>query len=162
MAETVVKDGLCHIKLASPADGTLEALGYARNSVDPSGDTYMTDVPGDQNGGDEGPPIEIQHMGDIWRVRIELTKFDTAVATKLKARLPGATEGVPATPGTLLFADNKVFRLLLHSTSRPMNFKRAVLRSAVEFNKGTKWQTFSCEFECHKDADGVMYDATTS
>ena len=162
MAETVNKDGLCAIKIAAPFGGTLELLGYSRNGVEPDLEPYFDDVPGDQNGGDNGPPIEIQYFGEIARVRIEVTKFDPAVAAKITARCPSATAGTPHAVGTLLFAEGEYYRLLLHTPTRPMNFTRAIPRGAVTANKGTKWQTYTCEFECHKDANGVLYNATTS
>ncbi len=163
MASSVNKDGLCNVKIAAPFDGSLEHLGYSRNGVEPDQEPYFDEVPGDQNGGDQGPPIEIQYLGEIVRVRLEMTRFDDAVADKIRKRCPGAaTVGTPHTTGTLLFAEEEYFRLLLHSPTNPMNFPRAIPKGAITANKGTKWQTFTCEFECHKDENGVLWNETTS
>lgn len=163
MAIAVQKDGACQIKIASPHDGTLEELGYTRNGVDPEHDGFYSEVHGDQNGGDEGPPIDIQYFGEIARVRIELTKFDLAVFEKIRRRVPSATTaGTPAAPGVLMFAAEDYFRLLLNTASNPMNFTRAIPRSAISYNKSTKWKTASCEFECHKDENGVLWNVATT
>jgi hypothetical protein len=163
MTATVQKDGACEIKIAVPFGGTLEVLGYTRNGADASQDTHMTDVPGDENGGDEGPPIDIQHFGDVWHITLELTKFDRAVLKKIQRRIPSATtDGTPAAPGTLTFASGDVFRVLLNSPTEPMNFLRCVPRSAIEFNKGTKWMTARVSFDCYKNASGIIHNAVTT
>ncbi len=160
MAAAVQNGGLATIKVDVGAG--LVTLGYTRNGADESEDSFMTDVPGDENGGDEGPPIEIQMMGMIARVRLELTKWDTTVAAAIRARLKSATDGTPPTPGTMIFSGAKDFRLLIHSVSLPHNFPRAIPRSAIEMNNGTKYATLVIEFECHKDANGVLRNATTT
>ena len=55
--------GLAPIKV----DG--ELLGYTRNGADTTKEAYWLDVPGDENGGDDGPPIDVQYLGEIARVR---------------------------------------------------------------------------------------------
>lgn len=161
MATAVSNAGLCTIKILIPG-GSLETLGYTRNGAEPTEEAFFIDVPGDENGGDEGPPIEIQYMGQIARIRVELTKFDVAVLAKVRKRIHTATLGTPATAGTLMFAGTKDFRLLLHSPNDPRNFPRVICRGAIESNNGTKWQSWSMEFEAHKDANGVLENTTTT
>lgn len=160
MAATVNNAGLASIKIDAGSGLTL--LGYTRNGADVSEDAYMTDVPGDENGGDEGPPIEIQIMGETARVRLELTKWDTTVADLIRARVRAATAGTPPTAGTMLFSGTKYFRLLVHGVALPQNFPVAIPRAPIEINKGTKFATLVIEFECHKDSNGVLYNSTTT
>lgn len=160
MATAVQNGGLATIKVDYGSG--LAILGYTRNGADESEDSYMTDVPGDENGGDEGPPIEIQIMGETARVRLELTKWDATVLAAVRSRTKGGTDGTPPTAGTMLFSGSKDFRLLIHSVNLPHNFPRAIPRATIEINNGTKFATVVVEFECHKDANGVLRNATVT
>lgn len=159
MAIAVNVDGPALIKIDAGAG--LEDLGYSINGVEIAPEVFMSDVPGDQNGGDEGPPIDIQYFGEIARVTFELSKWDTVVADKLLARLKGGTTGGIGTAGTLLAAGSATFRLLILPTSRPYNFVQAIPRAAIEINKGTKFSRFRTEMECHAAA-GVLWNVTTT
>ncbi len=161
MAAAVRNAGLCTVKVQMPS-GSIEILGYTRDGAEPTEETHMVEVPGDENGGDEGPPIEIQHLGDRARIRLEFTKIDKTVLDKVRNRVPGGTFGTPATPGTLMFAAGKDFRLILHSPNEPRNFPRCICRSAIESNNGTKWQRWSLEIEAFKNDSGVLENTTTS
>jgi len=140
----------------------LTALGYTRQGAEIRDQAFWIDVPGDQYGGDQGPPIDVQYLGEIARIRLELTKWDETVATNLRARLAGDTEGQPGTPGTLMFGGSKCSRLLINPTTGPWNFPRAFLRDVWEMNKGTKYSTLVLEYEAHKDANGVLYNAVST
>ena len=162
MAESVQVAGPCLVKVGTGSAGSLETLGYTRQGADVRDQAFFVDVPGDQNGGDQGPPIDIQYMGEIARIRLELTKWDDAIAAKIRTRLLAGTEGSPGTAGTLMFGDSKTVRVLLSTTMGPMNFPRAFLRDPWEVNKGTKYSTLVVEFEAHKDSTGVLYNAVTT
>jgi hypothetical protein len=140
----------------------LEIVGYTRNGADISERQFVIDVPGDENGGDEGPPIEIQDLGQIAHIRLEFTKWDPAVIDKIRARLKGGTAGSPAAAGTLVFAGSKDFRLLVHTTTRPMNFPRVTFREPIEHNMGTKYAILTLEGTAYKDGNGVLWNATTT
>jgi hypothetical protein len=155
-------DGPVLVKIAS-AGGSLSSLGYTEDGAETEKQPYQYNVFGDQNGGVDGPPIDVQYLGEIARVRLLLTSFDTAVTDLLDAILAGATAGTPGTVGTLQFTEsNKIFRLLLSPTNRPVNFTRAILRNSITRNKGTKHTKYFVEFECHKDSNGVLHNTTTT
>ena len=163
MAEAVVVPGAALIRVDTGSASALETVGYTRNGAEVIREGYFLDVPGDQNGGDDGPPIEIQYLGEIARVRLELTKWDSAITAKFEQRLKGSvTVGTPATTGGLMFAGGFTYRLLIQTTLLIRNFTRAFPRAAFEINQGTKWAAFICEFECHKDGSGVLFNTTTS
>jgi len=140
----------------------LEDLGYTGQGADVQNQGFFLDVPGDENGGDAGPPIDIQYMGEIARIRLELTKWDSAIAAKIQTRLLAGTAGTPGTAGTLMFSGSKTVRVLLSTTSGPMNFPRCFLRNPWEINKGTKYSRLVLEFEAHKDGSGILYNAVTA
>ena len=160
MAAAVLVAGATAVSVGTGAAAALEALGYTRNGVIVRKDAFWLNVPGDENGGDDGPPIEIQYLGEIAIVRLELTKFDTAIIAKLAARLRGGTEGTPGTVGQLIFSGSKDYRLLLNNTNDVINFPRAIPRGAYEKNRASKYTTAILEFECHKDGSGVLHNTS--
>lgn len=166
MAISVFNAGPALIKINDFQGGGIQSLGYTRNGADTTKEAFFVDVPGDQNGGDEGPPIEIQYMGEIARVRLELTKWDGAVAALITCRVAGATDGTPSAAGTFMFAQSKFVRLIIDGssayTSLDINFPCAIPRMPIELNRGTKYGILVCEFECHKDASGVLHNTSMS
>ena len=162
MAITIQVDGPALIKIASPAAGSLDSLGYTENGADIEEQLFPYNVVGDQNGGDAGPPIDIQYMGEMHRIRLLLTTYDEAILNKIRAGLAGGTAGTPGTAGTLYFQDTKAFRLLIHTTNRPRNYGRVVFTEAKSINKGTKHSKALVTALAYKDGSGVLYDATTT
>jgi len=162
MAEAVQVAGVAEVKTGTGTAGALEVFGKTRAGADVRSQGYWIDVPGDDHGGDQGPPIDVQYLGETARIRLEMTKWDETVAAKVRSRLASGAEGTPGTAGTLMFGDDKTIRVLLNTTSGPMNFPRCFLRNEWEINKGTKYSTLILEFEAHKDATGVLYNSTTT
>lgn len=162
MAETVIVDGPCVIKVDTGSANALETLGRSEVGVDVTEQCFAYEVHGDDQGGDVGPPIDIQYMGEVHQVRATLTKYDEAILNKVRPRLYGGTAGTAGTPGTLWFADSKFYRLLLHSTNRPRNYLRAIWRDAFEVNKGTKHSKAVIVAHCYMNSSSVLYNSTTS
>lgn len=161
MAVQIEVKGPALIKIASPAGGSLEILGYTNNGVEITEEIYTGRVDGDQNGGEEGPPLDLQYFGEVHIVQMTLTKFDKAVLNKIRASYAGATAGTPGTPGTLMFQDEKAFRLLIASTNDPRNYTNVVFHRPKTLNVGTKHQRAIVVAECHKHpTTGVLYNAT--
>jgi hypothetical protein len=162
MAHAVNVAGPAEVKVGTGSAGALESLGYTRQGADVRNQGFFIDVPGDQNGGDQGPPIEVQYLGEIARIRLEMTKWDEAIAAKIRTRLLAGTEGTPGAAGTLMFGDSKTVRVTLSTTTGPMNFPRCFIRGEWEINKGTRYSTLVVEFEAHKDSTGVLYNAVVT
>lgn len=160
MAEAVQVTGPCAVRIGDEGGNlaALSLLGYTRNGADITAEGYFVNVPGDQNGGDDGPPIDVQYMGETARIRVELTKWDSTVAATIEARLQGGTGGTPGTPGSLMSAN--AFRLLLDTTTGDRNFLRVFPRGAIELNKGTRYSIMVFEFEAHEGSGGVLWNTT--
>jgi hypothetical protein len=157
------------VKVGTGTAGALENFGYTRQGAETRREAYWINIPGDEHGGDEGPPIDIQYLGEVAFVRCEMTKFDADVFRRIAARVKGATAGVPASAGTLMFtpdstnpATTNAIRVILSNTAAPVNFPRAIPRAAIELNVGTKYSTALVEFECHKDSNGTLYNTNVS
>jgi hypothetical protein len=163
MTATVHNHGKAQIKVGTGSEGALEILGYTRNGADVTEEGFFIDVPGDENGGDAGDPIDIQYLGEMARVRIELTKFDTSVVDKVQARLNTAkTRGEIGTPGFFIFLNDVAFRLLINSPNNPQNFLRAVPRAPTQRNMGVRFTMIVMEFDCYKNDNGVLYNSSTA
>ncbi len=163
MAASVVVAGVAEVQIYSTAGAAMAILGYTRNGVEITKEGFFLDVPGDSNGGDDGPPIDVQYHGETARIRCELTKFDNALADEIKGRIAdldtNSTPGTPPGAGVLMFAGAEAIRLLINSASDPINFPRVFPRFPIEQNRGTKFSTLIVEFEAHANGSGVLYDA---
>lgn len=164
MTATVHNHGKATIKVDTGSSNALEILGYTRNGVDVYDEGFWIDVPGDENGGDQGDPIDIQYLGEMARVRIELTKIDTAVLAKVMKRRNAAakTAGTVDTPGRFVFLNSEFFRLVIDSPTDPRNFLRAIPRAPTQKNMGVRFTMKTIEFDCYKNDSGVIYNATVS
>lgn len=160
MAITVQNAGLTLVKIATTAAQTLVDLGYTRNGVDVTTQPYFIDVPGDANGGDQGPPIDIQYLGEIAHIRLELTSWDSAVLDTIKARIPGGTAGTPGTVGTFAFQGNVHYRVVLSNPNLPRNFPRVMFREPIQKNFGTRFAMVVLEGIAYKNGSGVLYNTT--
>jgi len=162
MAIAVVTTGPALVRVDTGASNALEDLGYSVDGVQIIERTFISDVYGDQNGGTDGPPIELQYMGQVDTVRMELSKFDDAVVDKIRPRLYGGTLGSSGTAGTLIAAGSLGFRLLIEPTTDPRNYLFAIPREPIEVNRGTKRSLLIMEWECHANASSVLWNATTT
>lgn len=162
MAAAVIVAGKVLIRTGSGSADALEDLGYSINGVRIFEDVFTGDVPGDENGGDAGPPIDIQYFGQVDRIEIEMSKFDAAVIAKIAPRLKGGTAGTVGTPGTLFGAGSKFFRLLLTSTNFTRNYLAAVPRAPIEANWGTKFTSLRLMFDCYALGGTTLYNTSTS
>jgi hypothetical protein len=158
MAIAIIVDGLVTVKI-TPYSGAQASLGYTRNGVDITFEGFFLDIMGDENGGDDGPPIDVQYLGEVARIRCELTKWDTAVALDVMQRHITSAAGVPViTPGSgLINQDGGYLGLELTSANRTYTFPRCFPRNSIELNKGTKFSTFTCEFEAHRFNSATIY-----
>lgn len=142
--------------------GGLANFGYTADGVFITGQPFTLDVPGDQNGGESGPPIDVQHFGSIMRVRVEMTSWEGAVASALSALTAGGTAGVQPTMGTLLGLNSLTYRVLILPTTDPINFPKCIIKAPWEINKGSKYGRLIFEFEAHSFTGTTVFNSTTS
>lgn len=159
MAVTVYVPGPATIKIAVPS-GSLQTLGYARNETEIILTPFYHDIHSDENGGDQGPPVEKQFLGAVAQIRMRLSKIDTAVADIVEKFMSGASAvGAPGAAGSLMFAGDNSLRLLIDSATGPRNFLRACPTSPIESNHGTKAMEKFVEFTAYKNDSGVLWNA---
>lgn len=161
MSVAIQVDKAAQIKIASPAAGGLEELGYTSDGCMITEQLFTTEVHSDEYGGNEGPPADIQFLGEIHIVRLNLSRYDEAVANKIRSSVAGGTAGTPAARGLLYKQDSKFWRLLINTAVRPRNYLCAIFRTPKEFNKGTKYSQLQIEAVCYETAVGQpLYNTT--
>jgi len=167
MAKAVQVPGVCEILTGTGSAGALESMGYSINGVDVEEDEFLIDVPGDENGGDEGPPIDIQSLGQVHTLRFDLSKYDADVVAKLLPSVRGGTAGTQPTMGSLLFAGSLGFRVVLkcvNATNNSRNYLNCVFRDSPKgHNLGTKWKkwSFMCKaYAATAGTGGVIWNGT--
>lgn len=150
---------LCYV--GSGAAGVLEHLAYSRDGVVARFDGYFLDVPCDDNGGEAGPPADIQYMGETALITIEATKIDESIALKIRQRRNTGTftaPGVPGAAGLLMLSGGLGYRLVVGSTTLALDFPACVFREPFEVNKGTKFSTWRIEATAYKHpSTGILW-----
>lgn len=163
MPLTIQVDGLAAIQICLANGGTLAQLGYSINGVEIDEVSFTEDIHGDENGGEAGPPIDVQHHGDIARIRMTLSKWDETVANLIRANVAGGVAGVVPATGTLLFGGGHAFRVLINTPSRPRNFPLVLFsKEPKTVNKGTRHSRLILHGVAYRNGNRVLYDATTT
>lgn len=165
MATIVQVPGFASVNLNTGASFTLQTWGYTENGVIIREEMIKLDVPGDQNGGEAGNPIEIQDLGRLGRVHMEMSKWDEVVGRQVIAKANAnavgfVAQGVSPIPGTLLFSNAFYFRLLIIPNVNPLfirNFLFAFPIEAYEMNIGTKYAKFVSDWICYPPIGGGTY-----
>ncbi len=163
MAVTIQVDQASNIWIAANAAGTLEELGYTTDGSSVTEQIFTKEVHSDEYGGEEGPPADIQYLGEMHIIRLRLSRYDESIANKIRASTAGGTAGTPATRGTLYKQDAKTWRLLIKTANRPRNYLCAIFREPREFNKGTKYSELQVTAHCFEPTLGAaLYNTTTT
>lgn len=157
--------GKCNIFLSVPGynSGNMNKLGESMDMLPFEQNHFTKEVPGDANGGPDGPPIEVQWLGITYTIRLELSKYDPALALWMETR------GVNATNGTIL--DSEIGKLMLANASSRLcivsavsgtvvNFPTCLIREAISYSKGTKFETFSATIVAYRSqSTGIIKNA---
>lgn len=115
-------------------------LGYTENGVELEEREFTLPAYSDENGGQHGVPFDYQVMGEQVMIRLAMSRFDAAIAAKMKRPWSvQLTEGMMQTPGKLVYQDLGFFRLAIGNNSGGIAFPKCTI--AVEpktANKGTR------------------------
>lgn len=167
MATEVHVLGRCQISVDTGTSNALEVLGYSEDQVRIQERVFRSDVHSDEYGGPEGPPIDVQYLGEIHYITFTLVNFDLAVYKKIQPKVYGGAYGESPEPGTLMAGDGKYFRLLLKpltdvygtpTPKEPRNYLAAFPFQNMEWALGTKATRAPVGFEAHALADAADND----
>lgn len=123
-------------------------LGYSRDGVNIRIEPRWGDIQSDDYGGQGGAPADTQLLGAIATVTAEMTKYDQTEAHRLTAFEKAGTAGVLPQLGTLIRQELEYATLLLDGKNEDWTFAVAFMRQPIEVNKGTKFSTLVCGWEC--------------
>ena len=140
--------------------GTIETLGISEDMVEIEERAFWHNVPGDANGGPQGPPIEVQWLGATHLIRCVMSTWDETHLDTLRQRQVNTAFGVMAASevGTLMLNQNAL-RIILDSPTRPLNYPTCIVREAIAFPMGTKYSAATVIFEAHRDpAQGLLHN----
>lgn len=174
MAATPQVTGPCTVSVNTGTAGVLATLGLTRSGAAPRRTRLTVNIPCDSNGGDEGVPLDIQDLGGFYRVHLEMTKWDSAVAANIRTLgnpitatgggFNAMTLGTVPTIGSLIVANLAYYRLLLNPTNGtfPMNFLCAIpVDDPYEINLRTQYSILTLDFICYP-LSGVIWNTTAS
>lgn len=164
MAAVIVVTGAARLYIDAGQGGGLQFLGYTRDGVTIREVMYQDDVKGDQNGGESGPPIDVQHFGEHHEIETELVTVDLSVLATVNAKVNNGTPGVLPAAGSLMVSGGLYHRLLIHPTVQlPRNYLCAFPRGSQELNKGTKHTRQRVTWYAQAPTvGGTIYNTTTS
>ena len=168
MAITMHRAGLTLVKIdVSAAQDTWQDFGYTRDGVDISEQPFLLDIHGDENGGDAGPPIDSQFLGEIHTITCMMTKWDKTIENTIRNALrANATPGTLPTPGQFLRQDSQRFKVGLAAAdplteTQDRAYATCIVRQPKTLNKGTKHEVLLFVFEAWMPAGGgVIYTRT--
>lgn len=151
------RTGTHRITVAAPYTSTLLELGISTDGVRYQNHPFYTEVHGDRNGGQQGPPIEKQYLGEIVIVSFTLSTFTAATIDVVRKRGILASNGYNTQDqigGFML--TNRAMRLCImpESATDVRNFWCAVPVQAIEVTEGSKFSEWAMTFECHRPPCG--------
>lgn len=154
--------GKALIKIStSDAPSVLNILGYSLEGVEIQFQAYTKDIHGDQNGGSNGPPVDVLLMGQTAIIRFDLIDYQQTQLTKVLNHKVVATAGIPEQAGVLLLAGAVYLRLCIVAVNDPFNFPYCELLSDETFNLGTNETVHRMSFRALVPTiGGALYNTT--
>lgn len=151
MCAEPVSAGLLDLRIGAPAYtwsgdtptiANVIPLGIATDTIDISPQPYFFDIHTDRNGGQAGPPTEVQYLGEIVNINMVLATWNPLAYTALRRNLVNATRGVilQSEVGSMMLRTRSI-RLLINTadTDNVRNFWCCLVRQAHRVGMGTKW-----------------------
>lgn len=164
MAVQPIVLGACEVKIAS-GSGSLETLGYTADGARVTVNPYSIDVPSDREGGESGPPRDVQFVGVDAEIYLELTEWEASVGNKIMALIPTLTLGTWADSliGQLYrTTSNQTTRICLDTPTTPWNFPTCIIRNAFEINRGVRHSRLIVRATAYRWSSGVLFNNTDS
>lgn len=164
MALLVQKTGLVTLKIEF-VNGQFTDVGQAMDMTDIREIPYLHNVPGDKNGGNQGPPIEVQYLGGTARIRMEMSRWDTTALNLLRAWSKNIQGNVQQSDVGTLMLQAHGHRVILDAIDAPLplSFPCCIVRDPISYGVGTKFSAMLVEFEAHRHpVTGILYDSNVT
>ena len=126
-------------------------LGYADDRIMIEERPFYEDIRNDGFGGAAGMPSDVQYLGSIAIVTINLNRFNEPNVRTLANLDSGddGDEGVMPAVGSFVRQDSLHGELALRNKEESRIYSYAFLRQGRRFNVGVRHQVISLVFECH-------------
>lgn len=152
---------------AQPGGDTLYWFGEQMDDTAIVTREFFNDVPGDSNGGPQGPPIERQALGRIVQISINLSTWNQTVRYWVERQNMYSVNGAVQDweVGTPLLQYHRFRLLIVPSRNNKMtaaapanksedwftfNFPTVLMSSPIECGQGTKFSSLSFTLEAHR------------
>lgn len=154
--------GYCEVYADTGADRALDNVGVTINGVQFVEQRFHSPVPGDENGGEEGPPVDKQFMGAVDLIQCDLSKVnETAIEVIRERAMASTSSGSIGTPGSLLIAGGFYTRILVVSSGFVRNYPICLLGEPIAFSTGTKYSRTRVAGEAHRNiSTGLLWNQT--
>lgn len=166
---------------ADPAEATLYWFGEQMDDTAIVTREFFNDVPGDSNGGPQGPPIERQALGRIVQISINLSTWNQTVRYWVERQNMYSVNGAVNDweVGTPLLQYHRFRLLIVPARNNKMtladpidkgsdwftfNFPTVLMSSPIECGQGSKFSSLSFTLEAHRgpqisgDTRGVIWN----
>ena len=152
---------------ANPAGATLYWFGEQMDDTSIVTREFFNDVPGDSNGGPQGPPIERQALGRIVQISINLSTWNQTVRYWVERQNMYSVNGAVQDweVGTPLLQYHRFRLLIVPARNNKMtvaapadksedwfcfNFPTVLMSSPIECGQGSKFSSLSFTLEAHR------------
>lgn len=135
--------------------GTYVSLGINRDGIPITIDVKSIDVPSDDYGGEAGTPADVQILGGIAVIDLELTKFELATIEKYLGGTLLTTAGTFEELGTFLRQQNKGLALKLTSQYAVREFLFGAFFGGGQpagVNQGTRYASYRLSYRALLDS----------
>jgi hypothetical protein len=147
--------------------GTLLHLGSSVDTTEFRNAPYYNEIYGDQHGGQQGPPIEMQYLGHVVHFTVELVTWDETALELIRERVvQNPTRGLDSAAiiGAMMFKRNAI-RVVANTADQDdvRNFYTCIAREPMSIGYGTKFAAWRIPFTayrtpCYSLAGGVIED----
>ena len=126
------------------------SLGYADDRIQIEERPFWEDIRNDAFGGAAGMPSEVQYLGSIAIVTMNLNRFTDNIEDLAGIdSIPGVAYGTMPQVGLFMRQNTMAGNLILSNRTEILTYTVAFLRQGRRFNVGTRHQIYSLVFECH-------------
>jgi len=151
--------GPLQVWLDTGTANALQFLGWNSNGASIEEIPYNAPIHSDENGGEQGPPVDYQYFGMQHRLTFELTKFQPAVLALLAARYNPNTSSSSVGVGMLLGCSNANFRCLLWGPNFVRNYLAAIPLEPIDWSPvGAQATRIRVSLTCNA-VNGVLYNS---
>ena len=138
--------GVVNVQIAIPFSGMtgghaqangMIPLGIATDSIQITERGYYHDIPGDLNGGQQGPPIDIQKLGEVHTINLRMSSWDKESLHMLEQWFHTTRGTVQQDEvGQLMFGSNVFCRLLLETQNLhdTRNYWNCIMREPIIYD----------------------------